>query len=148
MGNVHVFKQHYRSQYGDMTTALGGETTVADTITTPVFADGANYDLTRAVAQVSNVVSTHVVTLLMYEATATDGSGSQSLTHAGATDTYTSTQATDIDVLEAQTRGEDLSSGYRYIGAKLSTDDADGTEVGSVFLVQGRARYKQSSMPT
>ena len=146
MGNVHVFKQHYRSQYGDMTTALGGET--SDVITTPVFVNGANYDLTRAVAQVSNVVSTHVITLLMYEATATDGSGSASLTHAGATDTYTSTQVTDVDVLEAQTRGEDLSSGYQYVGAKLSTDDADGNEVGSVFLVQGRARYKQDTMPT
>jgi len=144
LANVHVFKQNYRSQYGDMSTALGGET--SDVITTPVFVDMANYDLVRAVAQVSNVVSTHVVTLAMYEATATDGSGSATV--SGASDTYTSTQVTDLDVLEAQVRGEDLSSGFQYIGAKVSTDDADGTEVASVMLVQGRSRYKQSTLPT
>lgn len=142
MANVHVFKQNYRSQYGDMTTALGGES--SDVITTPVFVNAENYDLIRAQAQVSNVVSTHVVTLAMYEATATDGSGSTAI--SGASDTYTSTQVTDLDILEAQIRGEGLSSGYQYVGAKVSTDDADGTEVASVMMIQGRARYKQSSL--
>ena len=145
MSNVHVFNQHYKSEYGDLTTALGGET--SDVITTPTFKDMANYDLVRGVGIVSNVVSTHVITLLMYEATATTGAGSQSLTHTLATDTYTSTQATDVDILEVQTRGEDLSSGYQYVGAKLSTDDADGTEVAAIFLVSGRARYKQATLP-
>ena len=143
MANVHVFKQNYRSQYGAMSTSLGGEG--SDLITTPIFVDAANYDLIRAVAQVSNVVSTHVVTLQMWEATATGGGGSQTL--AGASDTYTSTQVTDLDILEAQVRGEGLSSGFQYVGAKLATDDADGTEAASLKIVQGRARYKQATLP-
>ena len=146
MANVHVFKQNYRSQYGAMSTSLGGES--SDVITTPVFVDAANYDLIRAVAQVSNVVATHTVTLRMYEATTSAGAGSASLTSARASDTYLSTQVTDVDILEAQIRGADLSSGYQYVGALLSTDDADGTEAGSVFIVQGRSRYKQATMPT
>ena len=144
MANVHVFKQHYRSQYGAMSTSLGEET--SDKITTPVFVDAANYDLVRAQAQVSNVVSTHVVTLQMYEATTTAGAGSTTI--SGATDVYTSTQATDVDILECQIRGKDLSSGYQYVGAVLSTDDADGTEAASVSIVQGRARYAQSTLPS
>lgn len=146
MGNVHIFKQHFRSSYGDMSTALGGEG--SQTLTTPIFASMKNYDLIRGVAQVSNLASGSAVTLTMWEATATDGSGSQVLTHAQVSAVYTSTQATDIDVLEAQVRGEDLSAGFLYVGAKLVTDDGGGTEVASVFLVQGRARYKQSAMLT
>jgi len=144
MANVHVFKQNYRTISGDMSTELGTETDIADAVQTPTFANMANYDLVRAVAQVSNVVSTHVITLQMYEATAANGAGSAALT--GFTDTYTSTQVTDLDVLEAQVRGEDLSAGYQYVGARITTDDPNGTEVGSVVLVQGRARYKQATM--
>ena len=146
MGNVHIYKQHYASQTGDMTTALGGES--SDKITTPTFVFMKNYDLVRAVAQVSNVVSTHIISLKMYEATATGGGGSTSLTHAQASDDYTSAASTTLDILEAQTRGEDLTSGYGYVGAILSTDDADGTEAVSLHLECGRARYKQSTMPS
>lgn len=144
MGNVHKWINHYRHQTGDMSTALGGET--SDVITTPTFVSMANYDLVVGLAQVSNVVSTHVVTLQAYEATSTAGAGSTAI--SGASDTYTSTQATDLDILITQVRGEDLSTGYQYVGFKVSTDDADGTEVASVFIIEGRARYKQATMPT
>ena len=146
MGNVHIYKQHFSSQSGDMSAALGAET--SDKITTPVFVYMKNYDLVRAVGQVSNVVSTHAISLKMYEATTTAGAGSQSLTHAQASDTYTSAASTTLDILEAQTRGEDLTSGYGYVGAILSTNDGDGTEVASLHLECGRARYKQSTMPS
>jgi len=144
MANVHVFKQNYRTISGDMSTELGAEDSIADAVQTPTFANMANYDLVRGAAQVSNVVATHVITLQMYEATAANGAGSAALT--GFTDTYTSTQLTDIDLLECQVRGEDLSAGYQYVGARITTDDDDGDEVGTVWLVEGRARYKQATM--
>ena len=131
-----------------MTTALGGES--GDVITTPTFVDMKNYDLVVGVGQVSNVVSTHVITLKAYEATSTAGAGSTSMTHSLASDTYTSTQATDLDVLIAQVRGEDLNtatSSFHYVGFKLSTNDGDGTEAASVHMICGRARYKQASLP-
>lgn len=149
MANVHVFKQNYRTQKGDMSTDLGAETTPdTDSITTPVFVDMRNYDLVRGVGQVSGISSDSVITLRLWEATASGGGGSQSLTHTYASVTNTSTHATAVDILEVQARGEDLSSGYRYVGAKLSSTEAAGSQVASVHLVQGRSRYKQTTMPT
>lgn len=146
MGNVHVFKQHYRSSTGAMSSELGAETTIADAIQTPTFANMANYDLVRAVAQVSNVVSAQVLTLQIYEAS--DSTGGGSATISGLSDTYTSAATATLDVLEAQVRGEDLSAGSQYVGARVTTNDTDGSEVASVFLVQGRSRYKQATLPS
>ena len=144
MGNVHVFKQHYYQIAGTMSSELGTETTIADAVATPTYADMANYDLVVGVGQVSNVVSAQVVTLALYEATDNTGGGAQTL--AGATDTYTSAATATLDVLVAQARGEDLSAGYQYVGARITTNDTDGSEVASVVLHEGRARYKQATL--
>lgn len=145
MGNVHKFIQHYRQIAGDMSEAMGAETTIADAIATPTYANMANYDLVIGVAQVSDASSGATVTLQMYEATDATGGGAQAVT--GATDTYTSAATSVVDVLVAQVRGEDLSAGFQYVGARITTDDADGTEVAAVLLMQGRARYKQATLP-
>lgn len=145
MGNVHKFTQHYRQIAGDMSTALGTESTIADAIQTPTFADMANYDLIVGVGQVSNVSSGSTVTLQMYQATDATGGGSAVVT--GATDTYLSAATATLDVLVAQVRGEDLTAGYQYVGARLTTGQADGTEVASIMLHEGRARYKQATLP-
>jgi len=144
LGNVHKFIQHYRQIAGDMSEAMGAETTIADAIATPTYANMANYDLVIGVAQVSDASSGATVTLQMYEATDATGGGAQAVT--GATDTYTSAATSVVDVLVAQVRGEDLSAGFQYVGARITTDDADGTEVAAVLLMQGRARYKQATL--
>lgn len=143
MGNVHQFNQHFRQIAGDMSSELGAET--SDYIATPTYANMANYDLVVGIGEVSNVVSGQVVTLAMYEATDSTGGGAQTL--SGATDTYTSAAQATKDLLIAQARGEDLSAGFQYVGARLTTNDTDGSEIASVFLHQGRARYKQATLP-
>ena len=145
MGNVHKFNQHYRSPTGAMSTELGAETTIADAIATPNYQNMANYDLVVGQAHVSNVVPAQVITLQMYEATDATGGGAQTL--SGATDTYTSAATATLDVLEAQVRGEDLSAGFQYVGARVTTNDTDGSEVASVRTIAGRARYKQATLP-
>lgn len=146
MANIHAFAQNVRSRYGGFSSALGGET--SDVITSAEFVNMANYDLVVFQAHASGVASDSALTLLAYEATATDGSGSASLTHGSATDTFTSTNTTDTDVLVVQVRGADLSSGYQYAGAKLTTDNGSGTEKVGMIINQMRGRYKQASMPT
>ena len=151
MANVHVFKQNYRSSGLDMSTDLGSEASppAADCIETPAYCRARYYDLIRAVGHVSSCSSGAVVTLAMYEATDATGGGAQALSTTAApncVDTYTSVAGGSLDILEAQVRGEGLSSGYAYVGARLTTNDTDGSEVASIFLVQGRARYKQAVM--
>ena len=143
MGNVHKFTQHYKTIAGDMSSELGAET--SDYIATPTYLNMANYDLAVGIGEVSNVVSGQVVTLQLYEATDSTGGGATAIT--GATDTYTSAAQATKDLLIAQARGEDLSAGYQYVGARVTTGDADGSEIASVCMLGGRARYKQATMP-
>lgn len=145
MGNVHKYTQHYRQIAGAMSKELGAETDIADAIQTPTFANMANYDLIVGFGQVSHVMPAQVITLQMYEATDATGGSAQAIT--GATDTYTSVATASLDVLVAQVRGEDLSAGYQYVGARITTNDTDGSECASVFLDEGRARYKQATLP-
>jgi len=146
MGNVHTFTQHYRQIAGDMSVQLGVETSPAiDCIQTPTFANMANYDLIVGVGQVSNCSSGSIVTLQMYQATDATGGGSAVVT--GATDVYTSAGLATCDVLVAQVRGEDLTAGYQYVGARLTAGQTNGTEIASVSLHEGRARYKQATLP-
>lgn len=146
MGNVHKFLEHYRVPSGAMSGELGAETTIADAIQTPNFQNMANYDLVGGIGHVSNVVSGQVITLQLYEATDATGGGAQTL--AGATDVYTSAATASLDLLFAQVRGEELSAGFQYVGARLTTNDTDGSEIASVHTIAGRARYKQATMPT
>jgi len=144
MGNVHTFTSHIRAVYGCLDAALGGE---SGDVKVTTFVNMKNYDMIAVQGIASEVASGKIITLRLWEATATDGSGSQSMTHASASDTFTSTNTTDTDILICQARGEDLSSGYTHIGAKISTNQTDGTEVVGVIINQMRARYKQASLP-
>jgi len=146
MGNVHKFTEHYRQIAGAMSKELGAETTIADAIQTPNFQNMANYDLVGGIGHVSHVVSGQVITLQLYEATDATGGGATAIT--GATDTYTSAATASLDILFAQVRGEGLSAGYQYVGARLTTNDTDGSEIASVHTIAGRARYKQATLPT
>ena len=146
MGNVHKFLEHYRVPTGAMSKELGAQTTIADAIQTPNFQNMANYDLVIGIGHVSHVVSGQVITLQLYEATDSTGGGAQTI--SGATDTYTSAATASLDMLVAQVRGEELSAGYSYVGARLTTNDTDGSECASVHTIAGRARYKQASMST
>lgn len=146
MGNIHKFTDNIRSSYGVFSSALGGET--SDVVETATYADMKNYDLVVGVCHASGVASGSVVTLKMYQATTSAGAASKTIT--GASDTFTSTNTTDTDVLVAQVRGEDLdvASGFRYVGFELSTGNASGTEKVGGVLLQARARYKQATLPS
>lgn len=103
------------------------------------------YDVVVAYAHASGVASDSVLTLQLWEGTSTAGAGSQTI--SGNSDTFTSTNTTDTDILQAEARGEELSDNYGYVGARLSTDNASGTEKVGLILVQGRARYGQNVLP-
>ena len=145
MGNVHTFNYHYKSNYGGFSSALGGETN--DLITSATYVDMKNYDLVIGVCTASGVVSAQTLTLQMWQATNTAGGASKTVT--GATDTYLSVATASTDVLVAQVRGEDLdvAGGFRYVGWKLTTNDTDGAEKVAGVTLQGRARYKQATLP-
>jgi len=134
--------ENYRPSYGAFSSALGAET--SDKIETAAFANMENYDVVWALAHASGVASDSVITLTILEATSAAGAGSATTSQ---TDTFTSTNTTDTDLLQAEIRGEQLSSGFSFAGARLETDNASGTEKVGVILVQGRARYGQSSLP-
>jgi uncharacterized protein YjlB len=145
MANIHKFEENVRVTYGGVTVAIGGIS--GDALVTPTFVNMKNYDLVVIQAVVTHASSDKVITLKAYEATATNGAASQSLTHALASDTFTSTNVTDTDKLVVQVRGEDLSAGFQYVGAFLSTNQTDGTEYAGMVINQMRARYKQATMP-
>lgn len=146
MGNVHTFTSHVRPRFGLVSAALGSES--SDVKETAEYVDMKNYDLVVFQGIASAVKSGSTVTLLIYQATSTAGAASVSMTHALATDTFLSTHATATDILTCQVRGEDLSSGYRYVGAQISTNDSTGTEKVGVVINQMRARYKQATLPS
>lgn len=139
---MHKLNENLFFKFGEVTSALGGET--SDTLTTLTFVSAENYDVIGVAAVASEVASGSTVTLTMYQATATDGSGSATIT--GASDTFTSTNVTDVDTLFAQVRASDLTSGYQYVGAKLVTGDASGTEEAAMIFICAKPRYGQATL--
>lgn len=139
---MHKLNENLFFKFGEVTSALGGET--SDTLTTLTFVSAENYDVIGVAAVASEVASGSTVTLTMYQATATDGSGSATIT--GASDTFTSTNVTDVDTLFAQVRASDLTSGYQYVGAKLSTNDGSGTEEAAMIFICAKPRYGQATL--
>ena len=147
MSNIHKFTENVRSRYGVFSSALGGESSPADTVVSAEFVNMKNYDLVVGICQASGVAASAVLSLAMWQATASDGSDSKTVT--GATDTFTSTATSDTDILVAQVRGEDLDvdSGFQYVGFKLATGAASGTEKVGGILLQLRPRFSQATMP-
>ena len=139
---MHTFKENNLVHFGEITSALGGET--SDTITTLRFPSMENYDVITFIGIVSELASDSIATLTAYEATATAGTGSSSI--SGATDTFTSTNVTDTDVLIVSVRAADLTAGYQYVGAKLVTSNASGTEEAALIAIQSRPRYGQATL--
>ncbi|GAG83180.1 unnamed protein product, partial [marine sediment metagenome] len=68
MANIHRFTENVRSRYGAFSSALGLESTIADTVESAEYVDMANYDLVVGVAHASGVASGATVTLTMYQA--------------------------------------------------------------------------------
>jgi len=126
MANIHKFTENVRSRFGAISTDLGAEG--SDTIVSAEFVNMANYDLVVGIAQAVGIAAGSTISLVMWQATATDGSDSKTVT--GATDTFVSTNVTDTDVLVAQVRGEDLdvASSFQYVGFKISSDETDGSQ--------------------
>ena len=140
MGNVHTFSSHVRARYGLIDASLD-----SDTLVTAEFVDMANYDLVVFQAVASNVTSGSAVTMQIWQATATNGNGSATLA-TPASAVVTSTHATQTDILTCQVRGEDLSSGYRYVGAKIAANASVACPV-AIIINQMRGRYKQATLP-
>lgn len=145
MGNVHKYAEHYRTSYGGFSSALGGET--SDTLTSAAFVSAKNYDVVIAQALYSGIASGSVVTLTIWQGSSTAGAGSKTV--SGASTSFTAANTTDTGILTVQVRGAqlDMGSGFTYVGAKLVTGNASGTEKVGLWLVQGRARYPQASLP-
>ena len=139
---MHTFKENNLVHFGDITHSLGAET--SDTITTLRFPSMENYDVITFIGIASELASGSAITMTAYEATGTDGSGSSSI--SGATDVFTSTNATDTDVLIVQVRAADLTAGYQYVGAKLVSGDGSGTEEAALIAIQSRPRYGQATL--
>jgi hypothetical protein len=138
---MHKFIENTLTGYGKASTALGSET--SDVITVAAFKNMKNYDLYYAVAHVTNVAASKIVTLRLWEATAAGGTGSQSL---AITDTFTAAATSDTDTLVCQVRGAALTAGYAFVGAKLSTNDTSGAEIGGIIQFQTNARYAQATL--
>ena len=146
MANIHKFTENVRSRYGAFSSDLGAETSPDDTVISAEYVNMANYDMVVGVAIASGVASGVIITLAMWQATASTGSGSKTV--SGASDTFAAATETETDILVAQVRGEDLDvdNGFQYVGFKISTD-GNGTEKVAGVLHQLRARYKQASLP-
>jgi hypothetical protein len=146
MGNVHKYSEHYKTNYGGFSSALGGET--SDTLTSATFVNAKNYDVVIAECQYSGIASGSVVTMTIWQGTSTAGASSKTVTSASTS--VTSTATTDKGVLIVQVRGAelDMASGFCYVGAKVVTNNTSGTEQVALNMIQGRARYPQSSLPS
>lgn len=138
---MHKFTENIKTSYGKASTALGSES--SDIISVAAFKDMAEYDLYTAVAHVIGIASGKIVTLRLWEATAAGGTGSQSL---AITDTFTAEATSDTDTLVCQVRAADLSTGYQFVGAKLSTNDTTGAEICGILQFQLKPRYGEATL--
>jgi hypothetical protein len=141
---MHKLNENLYIKFGEVTSALGGES--SDVLTTLTFVDAQNFDTIGVIGIASEVASDSVIALRLWEATAANGGGSASLTTTYASDTFTSTNTTDVDQLFVQVRSADLSAGYPFVGAKISTSNASGTEEAAMIFVCGNPRYGGASM--
>jgi hypothetical protein len=141
MGNIHYFTQQYDVLYGGYHVSIG-----QSTITT-TYANMANYDLLVGVLSGSALASGSTLTLKAYQASTSTGSGSKTVT--GATATVVGGTASTF-ALVCQVRGQDLDAGngFQYVSFLGTTNNGSGVELGIVTLIGGRARYKQSTVPS
>lgn len=141
---MHKFAENFLPGYGALSTSLGNESGPADAIQTKEFINMKYYHNIVAYGIATEVGSGDTITLQIYEATDSDGNGSATTTH---TDTYESTNATNVDLLQAEIKADQLSSGFTHAGARLTTDNGSGTEVVGLMLLAGSPRYAQATLP-
>ena len=141
MGNIHTFDQHIRTRFGVIDASID-----AATLETAEYVDMRNYDLVAFHCFASNVTSASYLTLKIWQATSTTGAASVSMTHASASVVSTATHATALHAMTVQVRGEDLSAGYRYVGAQVAANASVAALV-CIGIQQARARYKSASLP-
>ena len=139
---MHKLKENLFFKFGEITSALGGET--SDTLVTATYVNMENYDVVGVFGIASEVASDAVITLALWQATTSAGVGSATI--SGASDTATSTNVTDLCEVFAEARAADLTAGYQYVGAKLVTGDGSGTEEAAMFFILGRPRYGQATL--
>ncbi len=144
MGNVHKYSEHYRTSYGGYSSALGAES--SDKITSAAFVSAKNYDVLIFQALYSGIASGQVLTLKGYQATATNGGGSKTVSGASTSVTSGATSETGVLTIQFRAAEMDMGSSFIYGGAIVSTDDGDGTEQVALIQVQGRARYPQATL--
>ena len=128
--------------YAVATEALGGES--SDIMKTK-FYNMKNYDAILGIAVAQTVVATHTLTFKMFQGTDTDGAGSATI--AAASDTYLSTQVTDVYQSIIEVDADMLTDGSDYVAMEASTDDADGSEVVTLVVVPTFARFRQATTP-
>ncbi len=146
MPNVR-FKEMSKSHdavttYAVATEALGGET--SDIMKTK-FYNMKNYDAILGIAVAQTVVATHTLTFKMWQGSDTDGAGSATI--SAASDTYLSTQVTDVYQSIIEVDADQLTDGLDYVAMEASTDDADGSEVVTLVVVPTSGRYRQATTP-
>ena len=141
MGNIHTFDQHIRTRFGVIDASID-----AATLETAEYVDMRNYDLVAFHCFASNVTSASYLTLKIWQATSTAGAASVSMTHASASVVSTATHASALHAMTVQVRGEDLSAGYRYVGAQVAAN-ASVPALVCIGIQQARARYKQATLP-
>lgn len=139
---MHKFSENLKPTYGGFSSALGGEG--SDKIEAGTFVHMDLYDKAIVYAQASGVASGQVVTLTILEATASNGGGSATTAY---TDTFTATATNHTDVLQAEIKADQLSAGYDWVGYRLATGNASGTEKVSAIIIQGNPRYGQNVLP-
>ena len=139
---MHKFLENLKPTYGVFSSALGGES--SDKVESALFVDMKNYNNVVLYGMASEVASDAVISLIALEATDTDGGGSAT---TSKTDVFTATATDHTDVLQVEIKAEELSAGYRFVGIRMTTGDASGTETVSGIIVQGAPRYAQASLP-
>jgi len=128
--------------YFTFSDALGG---VSGDNQESAFYQMTNYHGAMILALCENVVSTHVVTLVAYEGTDTDGGGSATISGRSASATSTSTD--DVISLVLHVDAAEMTTAYEYLGGRIATDDPDGTENVFVGVIPLNPRYGQATPP-
>lgn len=140
---MHKISENFLPGYGAQSTNLGAESGPADTIETAAYINMKYYHNIVVYGIASNVASDAVLTLTIWEATASGGTNSQTTTK---TDVFTSTNVTDTDILQAEIKADELSNGFTHVGAKLVSDDGSCTGIVALMLQASSPRYARNSL--
>jgi hypothetical protein len=134
---------------GDLSTNLGAESSpTADSIETKAFLKLDKFKRYCAIGAIQGCASDAVITLTLLKATAAAGTNSATMVTT-VTDTATSTNVTDLlqvaaELDAATLAGDNASTGssHYWMGARLTTSGASGTEVAAIVHFVTDATYE------